>query len=242
MLLFLLVVLGAGLLGGFVGAEWSDYDRTFSPTGAAVGSLGIAVALLALGALFDHQERKKRNQKLPDNVRRVFERWASTPSGSVVSSPSAVNAAVAASLKKRMDAVDPQKVKIFVYVLSRLGVMQDPIRNAEHGRRELIVQPDPILAALRLQLQLLNGLLDRSRGDPTVMGTNMAKSCGGLCELVVEEVVPEPVGREYFNSYNRVFERVHGIKMPFTGGLFDYDTSLELARESLSKKGQAGDV
>jgi hypothetical protein len=91
---------------------------------------------------------------------------------------------VAASLNKRMDAVDPQKVKIFVYVLSRLGVMQDPIRNAEHGRRELIVQPDPILAALRLQLQLLNGLLDRSRGDPTVMGTNMAKSCGGLCELL----------------------------------------------------------
>ncbi len=46
------------------------------------------------------------------------------------------------------------------------------------------------------------------------------------------------MGREHFTRYIKVFERVHGIKMPFSGGPLDYDTSLEIAREVLSKKGK----
>ncbi|MEY3124666.1 MAG: hypothetical protein RLZZ573_1186, partial [Pseudomonadota bacterium] len=46
-----------------------------------------------------------------------------------------------------------------------------------------------------------------------------------------EGLVPMPVGREYFVSFIKVYERVHGIKLPFTGGPLDFDTSLEIARE-----------
>lgn len=74
-------------------------------------------------------------------------------------------------------------------------------------------------------------ILDRSRGDPNPMGNQIANRCLSLCELVNEGLVPMPVGREYFVSFIKVYERVHGIKLPFTGGPLDFDTSLEIARE-----------
>ena len=239
-LAFVLVILVAGLIGGFVGAEWSDYDRRFSPTGALVGFLGTAATLLGLGAVFDRQDQKKRAMQIPEEVRgvigRMLEMAPVSPSAPPKSSV-ATNAAVQASLRRKMDAIEPAKIQAFVAVMLRLGSMTDQAKTADFARTKLLLQRDPVVAALNAQREFLNVLLDRSRGDPTLMGSNIAKSCLGVCELVLEGTVADATGREYFNSYIKVFERVHGIKMPFSGGPFDYDTSLEIARETLRTKG-----
>ncbi len=238
-LLFFLVLAVCGIIGGFVGAEWSDHERVFSPTGALLAAVGIAAVLLGLGALFDRKERKRRQKVLPDSIRGVLDRMTSRSPTSQTPVPRpqhSVQTAVDASLRRKMAAVDQEKVDIFVETMLRFRSMTDPVKTADLARTKLLMQHDPIIAAVKSQKEFLDVLLNSSRGNPSVMGTHIANSCLGLCELVIEEKVNTTAGRDYFDSYKKVFERVHGIKMPFEGGPFDFDTSLEIAREVLNRK------
>ena len=238
LLLFALVVLAAALIGGFVGAEWAG--STFSATGALVAAVLTAATLLGLGALFTFQEKKKKKAPLPPEIRGVFDRMTGrqTAPPSVVQE-AATKAAVQNSLERRKNAVDPGKVQLFRTIMKRLGTGDDSPGAEDFARIKVLMQPDPVLAALAAQRELLDMILDRSRGDPNLMGQQISSRCLALCELVNERIVPETVGREYFDSYIKVFERVHGIKMPFAGGPLDFDTSLEIAREIRRKNGGA---
>ena len=69
---FIFVIIAATIIGGFVGGELTD--RTFTLTGAVIGGLGLASVLLGLGAYFDAQEKKKRKEDLPPEIRAVFDR------------------------------------------------------------------------------------------------------------------------------------------------------------------------
>jgi hypothetical protein len=242
-LLFLLVLAVCGVIGGFVGAEWSDYDKNFSPTGALVGAIGTAVVLLGLGAFFDRRDRQKRQKVLPDDIRGVLDRMtgrAVPPAAPVVRPQPRVQDADDASIQRKRAAVDPERIKIFVQVMLKFRSLTDPVKTADLARTKLLMQNDPVVAAIKSQKEFLDVLLDSSRGDPSLMGTHIANSCFGLCELVVEGKVSQSIGHEYFDMYKKVFERFHGSRMPFEGGLFDFDTSLELARESLNRKGSHG--
>ena len=48
--------------------------RIFSITGAVIGGLGLAIALLSLGAYFDSQDNKKKASALPPEMFDVFDR------------------------------------------------------------------------------------------------------------------------------------------------------------------------
>ncbi len=72
MKLFILVIIAATIIGGFVGGELTD--QTFTLTGAVIGGIGLASILLALGAYFDAQEKKKQKNELPPEMRDVFDR------------------------------------------------------------------------------------------------------------------------------------------------------------------------
>lgn len=241
-LLFFLVLAVCGVIGGFVGAEWSVHDRNFSPTGALVGAICTAAVLLGLGAFFDRRDRKRRQKVLPDDIRGVLDRMTGRARAVPVPPPVArpqprVQDAVDASIQRKRSAVDPEKIRVFVQVMHRFRSLTDPQKTADLARTKLLMQNDPVVAAIKSQKEFLDVLLDSSRGDPSLMGAHIANSCFGICELVVEGKVSQSIGREYFDIYKKVFERVHGIKMPFEGGLFDFDTSLELAREALNRKG-----
>jgi len=69
---FVAVLVAAAIVGGFVGGELTG--RTFTITGAATGAVGTAAILLALGAYFDKQEKKRRQKDLPPEIRAVFDR------------------------------------------------------------------------------------------------------------------------------------------------------------------------
>ena len=58
MKIFILLIILATIIGGFVGGELTD--ETFTITGAVIGGVGLASVFLALGAYFDAQEKKKR--------------------------------------------------------------------------------------------------------------------------------------------------------------------------------------
>lgn len=77
MKVFVLVLITATLVGGFVGGEVSD--RTFSPLGAVIGGVGTATVLLALGAYFTAQEEKRKKEALPPEMRKVFDRMFGSP-------------------------------------------------------------------------------------------------------------------------------------------------------------------
>jgi hypothetical protein len=238
-LLFFLVLAVCGLIGGFVGAEWSDYDKTFSPTGALVAVIGTAAVLLGLGAYFDRRDRQKRQKVLPDDLRGVLDRMtgrAAPPAAPVARPQPRGTGTVDASIQRKKAAVEPEKVKIFVQVMLAFRSLTDPIKAADLARTKLLMQNDPIVAAIKSQKEFLDVLLTSSRGDPSLMGTHIANSCFGICELVVEGKVSQSIGREYFDMYKKVFERVNGIRMPFEGGLLDFDTSLELTREARNRK------
>lgn len=72
MKLFILFLIAATVIGGFIGGEISG--GTFTITGAAIGGVGTAAVLLGLGAFFHHQEEKKRHKELPPEMRDVFDR------------------------------------------------------------------------------------------------------------------------------------------------------------------------
>jgi hypothetical protein len=69
---FILVLIAATVIGGFVGGELMN--RIFSLTGAVVGGVGTAAVLLGLGAYFDSQEKKKPKVDLTPEIRAVFDR------------------------------------------------------------------------------------------------------------------------------------------------------------------------
>lgn len=72
MRVFVLVLVAATVIGGFVGGELSD--RTFSLLGAVVGGLGTGAVLLGLGAYFTAQEERRKREALPPEIRQVFDR------------------------------------------------------------------------------------------------------------------------------------------------------------------------
>ena len=72
MKVFITVIVVATIVGGFVGGELTD--QTFTLTGAVIGGVGLASVLLGLGAFFSGQEEKNRKEKLPPEMRDVFDR------------------------------------------------------------------------------------------------------------------------------------------------------------------------
>jgi len=72
MKIFVLVIVGAILLGGFAGGEL--VDRTFSVLWATVTGVGTFAMLIGLGAFFHHQDEKKKAKTLPPEMRDVFDR------------------------------------------------------------------------------------------------------------------------------------------------------------------------
>ena len=70
---FVIVLVVAAAVGGFVGGELMD--ASFSITGAVVGGVGVGALLLGLGAYFHSQEERKRSkQNLSPEMRAVFDR------------------------------------------------------------------------------------------------------------------------------------------------------------------------
>jgi hypothetical protein len=73
MKMFILVIIIAIVIGGFVGGE--IMDKKFSILGATIGGVGLTTILLGLGAYFTAQEEKKKHkQKIPPEIRGVFDR------------------------------------------------------------------------------------------------------------------------------------------------------------------------
>lgn len=72
MKIFIIVIIVATIIGGFVGGEQTG--QSFSLTGAVIGGLGFASVLLALGAYFDSQDKKISKKEAPKEMHAVFER------------------------------------------------------------------------------------------------------------------------------------------------------------------------
>jgi len=72
MRLFVVIIIVATVIGGFVGGELMDL--TFSLTGAVIGGGGLAGIMLGLGAYFDAQDKKTRKEELTPEIRAVFDR------------------------------------------------------------------------------------------------------------------------------------------------------------------------
>jgi tetratricopeptide (TPR) repeat protein len=72
MKIFILVIVIAIVIGGFVGGE--IMDKTFSILGATIGGVGLTTILLGLGAYFTAKEEKKRKQQLSPEIQGVFDR------------------------------------------------------------------------------------------------------------------------------------------------------------------------
>jgi hypothetical protein len=81
--IFLMVLVAASIVGGFVGGELTG--RTFLLTGAVIGGVGVGAILLGLGGFFSWRTDKKPKKITPE-MRAVFERMAQR--GGQGSSPS----------------------------------------------------------------------------------------------------------------------------------------------------------
>ncbi len=80
MKIFVLVIIAATVIGGFIGGEVTD--QTFTIWGAALGGVGTFAVLMGLGALFTHQEKKKdKAANLTPEMRAVFARMAERHAG-----------------------------------------------------------------------------------------------------------------------------------------------------------------
>lgn len=77
MRVFVLVLVAAAAIGGFVGGELSD--STFSLLGVVAGGVGTGAVLLGLGAYFTAQEERRKQEALPPEMRRVFDRMFGSP-------------------------------------------------------------------------------------------------------------------------------------------------------------------
>ena len=71
MKMFILTIVIAIILGGFVGGE--IMGNSFSITGAVIGGVSTFSVLMGLGAFFDYQDRKKK-QNLSPEMKEVFDR------------------------------------------------------------------------------------------------------------------------------------------------------------------------
>jgi hypothetical protein len=69
---FIAALVGATVVGGFVGGELTG--GTFLLTGAVIGGVGVGAVLLGLGAYFEAQERRRKDETLPPEMRAVFDR------------------------------------------------------------------------------------------------------------------------------------------------------------------------
>lgn len=85
MKMFIVIIVIATIIGGFVGGELTD--KTFSMLGATVGGVGLTAIFLGLGAYFTAQDEKKK-QQLPPEIRGVFNRMFGGPNA-LVAQPSA---------------------------------------------------------------------------------------------------------------------------------------------------------
>lgn len=75
MKIFILVIIAATVVGGFVGGEVTD--QPFTILGATLGGVGTFAVLMGLGAFFTHQEKKKdKAVNLTPEMRAVFGRMA----------------------------------------------------------------------------------------------------------------------------------------------------------------------
>lgn len=72
MKIFIIVIIVATVIGGFVGGEQTG--QSFTLTGAVIGGLGFASILLALGAYFNSQDKKISKKETPKEMHTVFER------------------------------------------------------------------------------------------------------------------------------------------------------------------------
>lgn len=73
MKVFILVIIAATVIGGFIGGEVTD--QTFTIWGAALGGVGTFTVLMSLGAIFTYQEnRKPKTANLTPEMRAVFQR------------------------------------------------------------------------------------------------------------------------------------------------------------------------
>lgn len=73
MKIFILVILAATLIGGFIGGELTE--QTFTVWGAMLGGVGTFAILMGLGAYFSRQEeRKRKDVNLTPEMRAVFDR------------------------------------------------------------------------------------------------------------------------------------------------------------------------
>lgn len=68
MIKFVGVIIAATALGGFIGGEITE--TTFLLTGAAIGGIGTGTVLLALGAFFDAQDRRRKKEIFDTMLRR----------------------------------------------------------------------------------------------------------------------------------------------------------------------------
>ena len=71
MKIFIVVLIAAIVIGGFVGAE--IMGTNFSITGAVIGGIGTFSVLMGLGAIFDAQEQRKKKKEQPKEVRELFD-------------------------------------------------------------------------------------------------------------------------------------------------------------------------
>ncbi len=72
MKIFIVVLIAATVIGGFVGAELTYTN--FPITGEIIGGVGTFSILMGLGAFFSAQGRKKSEKGLPQKMREVFDR------------------------------------------------------------------------------------------------------------------------------------------------------------------------
>lgn len=86
MKVFILVIIAATAIGGFIGGELTD--QTFTIWGAALGGIGTFVVLMGLGAFFTQQEEKKdKAANLTPEMRAVFARMAERQARKAPSKP-----------------------------------------------------------------------------------------------------------------------------------------------------------
>lgn len=78
MKIFIVVLIIAGIIGGFAGGEIND--KTFSAIGASIGVVSVAIILLGLGAFFHHSDEAKRKRGTSSNGANIRRPLSPTPS------------------------------------------------------------------------------------------------------------------------------------------------------------------
>ena len=124
----------------------------------------------------------------------------------------------------------------FVSVLVRLGLIKDPVEAADLALTKLQPGENPVVAALVAQRELLKALRDGPTADPGVIRGSITESCVGVSEMVVEGMIPEVVGRGYFDAYRKLLKDEHGTSMTLAEDLLDYDKALTGNRKAFVSK------